>query len=43
MDLYNTSKIIVFPIVKKIKSQINRFKCKLNSLFIINKYEYSSW
>lgn len=42
MKPYNINRIIVLPILEKIKYQINKEKCELNSQSIIIKYEYSS-
>lgn len=40
MNLYNISKTIILPIIKKLKSQINRNRYELDNLFIIYKYKY---
>lgn len=38
--MYNTSRIIILPIVEKIKYQIDQNKRELNSSSIINKYKH---
>lgn len=43
MKPYNTSKIIVLPIEKKMQCEINRDRHELDSLSITNKHEYLNY